>query len=245
MNLPRLSELIPWSIWEYLPKTAMGSDVFLIGGNPFQYRAYAAWHVKPLGTIEHTKTYRVKKAICDNEIGELEEVLNEGFDLETILDQRYPYTPLTLSAALNRSNITSYLLLRGANLEAKDGKGQTALMRATTFWQVESLLTLLSYGANPYTKDKYGFDCLEKARMRGQKAVETLLKDKFLSNDSSQDSSRANPTKFLLRFNNSLDSAFHDSASELFTHKSFLKSRFTPYPFNDTEGNYQFIFSSS
>ena len=56
------------------------------------------------------------KAILENKINDLKAVIDEGVDLNIILDKKYGYTPLTLSATLNRSAMIEYLYLRGANI---------------------------------------------------------------------------------------------------------------------------------
>src|SRR5271157_2078609 len=62
-----------------------------------------------------------------------------------------------------RESIVHYLLAQGADVNAQDHRGETALMRAVMAGNNESVELLLSYGATLEQKDRWGDTALMKA----------------------------------------------------------------------------------
>jgi len=63
-----------------------------------------------------------------------------------------------------QASIVHMLLLRGANPDAQDSAGETALMAVTTYGNVGALCALLESGARPQIKDNDGRSALDYAR---------------------------------------------------------------------------------
>ena len=113
--------------------------------------------------------YRLLRAITSNDLPSIKQLLDEGFDPNTIIDYKYGFTPLTLAAHLNQPELLEYLLLRGAMLDKKDGCERTALERAVGNFNLESLKMLMDRGAE---MGKAEFI----ARFKGFKSGESILK---------------------------------------------------------------------
>ena len=96
------------------------------------------------------------EAICEDEIGKVEELLDNGFNLTTKICHERNYDAMNLAAVLNRVQIIKYLILRGGLLEFRDNEGNTPLLNAVKNWQFESIRTLVDYGARTQVVDKFG-----------------------------------------------------------------------------------------
>jgi truncated hemoglobin YjbI len=83
-------------------------------------------------------------------------------------------TPLHMAARRGTVAIAELLLASGAEVEAKDTKGETPLRRAVNCGQEGVVRVLLAHGANPLCLDKQGSTPLESAR---QEAIRELLQD--------------------------------------------------------------------
>lgn len=68
----------------------------------------------------------------------------------------------------------SFLLDRGADVDARDGRGFTALHRAAEMGQLDLLVTLLEHGASPELEAE-GHTPLSLARARGESAIVARL----------------------------------------------------------------------
>jgi ankyrin repeat protein len=82
------------------------------------------------------------------------------------------------SAALSaRPEILNVLLKAGADVNAKDGAGSSALMRAVTsdFADVPRIQLFLDHGADVNLRDRNGDTALRKARQKGESQVAALL----------------------------------------------------------------------
>ena len=57
------------------------------------------------------------RAICKNDIQDVKEIIDEGFDLDSVIDYKYGYTPMILASVVNHPGILYYLALKGANVD--------------------------------------------------------------------------------------------------------------------------------
>jgi hemoglobin len=73
-------------------------------------------------------------------------------------------TPLHMAARRGHVFLADILLKAGADMEAKDSKGETPLRRAVNCQREQMVLFLLSRGANPFSRDKNGRTPEEGAR---------------------------------------------------------------------------------
>ena len=84
-------------------------------------------------------------------------------------------TPLISAAASHSANdermvkMCEFLVKRGANIDAVDEKGATALHHAASRYRPKTVAALLRLGADATRKDKKGKTALERARMYHQK----------------------------------------------------------------------------
>jgi len=70
------------------------------------------------------------------------------------------------------------ILLKGADINAKDGNGQTCMHLAACYWQKEVVQFLKEKGANLYELDNYGATPLhEAARVDNEEVVSYLVED--------------------------------------------------------------------
>ena len=76
------------------------------------------------------------------------------------------YTPLMRAAGLGQCSTVEQLLVRGADLEASDGWGRTALFHAVEFGQPEAAELLCERGASTDAKDGKGMTPLHVALSR-------------------------------------------------------------------------------
>jgi len=224
------NDYFSWETYEKLPKSGHGTDIFFFGGNPVRHKFYAAWHIKPSSVYPHTKRYRLLKAICEKDINEVKLVLDEGFDLSSDVDHKYNYKALGLASSLNRVGIIEYLLLRGADINAKDSQGNTPLMHAVVNFQYDAIRFLLDNGADLHAKDKYGFTAADKARFRGLASIA-----KHLDSQKNVVKTKSFPN-FTVNFD--FESWFEDPVAAIYKQKKYYDPKPKVYPFNNLEGVY-------
>ena len=85
--------------------------------------------------------------------------------VELLLDHRASLTPkdeypLIAAAQRSRSEIVELLLRRGADVNAADGKGMTALMHAAENGEADLVRVLLQEGADPNLENEFGYSAL-------------------------------------------------------------------------------------
>jgi truncated hemoglobin YjbI len=73
-------------------------------------------------------------------------------------------TPLHQAARMGRVSVAAVMLDHGANIEARDRKGETPLRRAVNCRKLEMIQLLMARGANPMAKDQRGRTPLSAAR---------------------------------------------------------------------------------
>ena len=86
-------------------------------------------------------------AICNNDVTQVENLLEEGLDVEDGEDESFHSSPLHYAVAFeNRSEIIRVLLKNGANVEARARHGATPLMIAASLNMVDSINILVKQG---------------------------------------------------------------------------------------------------
>ena len=117
------------------------------------------------------------KAILQGDIQRVEEALAENANVKS--RDAYGKTPLIIVIAegkLNRIPIAERLLSAGADVNAQNRNGETALIEAVHKDDIEVIQLLLRYEADIHKKDKNGNTALSIAAIRGNKTIEQILK---------------------------------------------------------------------
>lgn len=102
-------------------------------------------------------------------------LLDQGACIEgsEFMDRR---TPLMIAAELpDKEHILTILLDRGANINAQDRYGKTALIRAIEHKKLQSVRVLIARGADKTIVDVYGFNALHYAKQRERSQFVELL----------------------------------------------------------------------
>ncbi len=231
------NDYFSWKVYEALPKSGGGTDIFFFGGNPVRYKFQTAWHIKPESVFPHTKRYRLVKAICEKDINEIKSILDKGFNTDKeALEDKYGYYAAGLAAALNRVGILEYLILRGVDINTQDKNGNTPLMHAVMNWQYDAMRLLIENGADLNIKDNFGMNVLEKAKFRGLTSISTFLESQMGKQRT------VHFPKFKIDFD--FEEYFSDPCEVLYKNKKYYKSKPKVYPFNNLEGTYSASFVS-
>ena len=239
-----IGDVFPWSIYE---KLTFGLPYIpILGCSPFNPKVYTAWHMRPESVYPHTSKYRMLHAIIENDINEVKAVLDKGIlEIDSPLDEKYGTTAMTLASWFNRTAILKYLILRGAKIDNFDDKGNTALMLAVKNVNYSAIGLLISFGADMRLKDKYGLNCIEKAKMRGFESLMMFLEKKANERDEIIEKAKKNQRKRAWDLPNfDLKFSFEEvlSGDEIFKtmvlEKKYYRSKPVLYPFNDLKGSY-------
>lgn len=236
-----INDVFSWSLFEKL--SICRPYIPIIGCSPYNPKLYTAWHVKPESVYPHTSKYRLLRAIVDNDINEVKKVLDKGlFGVDQVLEEKYGTTPLTLASWFNRAAIMKYLILRGAEIDFFDKKGNTALMLAVKNVNYLAIGLLIENGADIKIKDKFGMDVIEKSKIRGFESLRNYLERKTKERDEIIKKSIANGRKKhwdLPKFDVKFSFEEKDEIYEkLVKDKKFFRSKPMVYPFNDLNGAY-------
>ena len=75
--------------------------------------------------------------------------------------------------------LCTYLISKGADVNARDIQDKTALHYAIQEHRLETAQLLLEYGADPFAKSRYGDDALQTACLKGAHQIFDFLKNKI------------------------------------------------------------------
>lgn len=89
-----------------------------------------------------------------------------GVSIDSSIDKKYGLNALQYAAVTNKFPIIEYLLLLGADPNAKNKLGLTPLMLTAMTNNLESAHTLTKNGCDVMAKDKYGKTALDMAKIR-------------------------------------------------------------------------------
>ncbi|CAG1964672.1 unnamed protein product [Fusarium graminearum] len=128
---------------------------------------------------------RLHDAARRGRVNDVKMLLDQGVSPAAFYDGK---SPLHTSAMHGNAESTRLLLEKGADIEAKDKTGWTALLIAATFSNHETLKLLLEKGADIEAKDKYGWTALliaarfskhETLKLLLEKGADIEAKDKY------------------------------------------------------------------
>ena len=103
-------------------------------------------------------------------------LVDAGADVDHKLLSVNQITPLIYVVGLGAEKFLALLLESGANIDAVDGQGKTALMHAIQKNRENMVAALLAHGADPRIKDNHGVDAERYAKKRGQKDIINQIK---------------------------------------------------------------------
>lgn len=109
-------------------------------------------------------------------LGTVKLLIEYGADIEAVSQNSIANTPISAAAWGNHLDIVSYLIDRGANVNAPNGRGATALHRAIDAGRLPLAELLLSHGADPNIRDVHGVTSFMAANQRGMSDLIELLK---------------------------------------------------------------------
>ena len=49
-----INDIFPWKIYDYLPKSSDGNEIFFFGANPLKMKTYSSWHLQTQTIYQHT-----------------------------------------------------------------------------------------------------------------------------------------------------------------------------------------------
>ena len=91
-------------------------------------------------------------AVKQGNVETVKRFLSQGMDVNSLSSSRY--TPLHISAGLDKRRITKLLVTNGAKINARDSSGQTPLHLSAGRGHLKMVKFLLSRGANPSIRDR-------------------------------------------------------------------------------------------
>lgn len=131
----------------------------------------------PDGALGDSREERLLRAVKTGDLRDAEALLEQGADIET----RHPgngWTPLMWAATRENAQGVRLLAGRGADLEARDTRGQTALMNAARWGRLVGVDALLAAGAKVGARDRNGWTALMWAAFKGQARTAAFLLDR-------------------------------------------------------------------
>lgn len=113
---------------------------------------------------------KLLEAALDGDLLTLKAALAEGAHLES-RDLRLDLTPLMLSIYRDHAALLKFLVAKGANLNARNPRGQTPLMMLASGGQLDLVDFLLQAGADIDARDEFGNTALLWAAYWGHREV--------------------------------------------------------------------------
>lgn len=159
------------------PKNFSQNSLMFIHNHVFQPYRNVSWHSERHFPQFHSMRHQAMQAVCKGDIEKMEDlILNQNFDINSIVDQQGKFTALSLACHLDKLEMVHFLDLMGADLDSARGKlGNTPLMTATMRWNNRIVEYLIERGVDPYVTDKYGFTAGKKAEMKQLKTITSML----------------------------------------------------------------------
>jgi ankyrin repeat protein len=127
-------------------------------------------------TTAHETSDAFSIAVASGDIASVKAQLAQGADLERENDAD-GRTPLFVAVGNMRLDMASFLLEKGANVQAQDKFGMTPLHVAVQSRQKEMVALLLKHAANPNARDARGISPFQLARANSTPEVVQLLQD--------------------------------------------------------------------
>ena len=91
-------------------------------------------------------------AVKQGNVEKVKRLLAQGMDVNSLSSSGY--TPLHISAGLDKRRVTKLLVINGAKINARDSSGQTPLHLSARRGHLSMVKFLLSQGANPSIRDR-------------------------------------------------------------------------------------------
>jgi hypothetical protein len=164
---------------KYLPIDAGGNFFF-----PFHMYSLATFREYPKSQwssfdlrsfFPHTDKFKLKVAICHDDLQLIKTILNRGFDVNAVIEEERCLTAIGMAAMLGKEQMVEYLVSRGADVNARDKEGNTPVMLSVVYDQPATLKKLVEMGAELKSKDQYGYTAMDKAVNRGREHLTAFL----------------------------------------------------------------------
>ncbi|CAI2378080.1 unnamed protein product [Moneuplotes crassus] len=251
VDYEQIDAKVPDSIWELWPKTHNGINLRFIHNILIRDREEVAWYSPKVDTIFFSDNrYKLVYAICQEEYGMIQQVFDEGFDLNTPLDYKRGLNAFALATDLDKLEVLHFLeLLESSKVslnkiaerntqttipeDISHGHRLTPLMIAVNSWNVRMVEYILSRNVDPTIKDKYGFSAKDKARVKNLNTISNIIEDYEEKYDPSEAekyySSKIKEESKILEYEKVYVNSFE--ASEYYTKKPSDLFKFHSHPF--------------
>ena len=146
--------------------------------NPIRVSQTSNWFIPvsiSLLEIDYRLLFRFTSAAARGDVSSVNEMLDAGVPVDSV-DPKNRWTALRWAALWNRTDVTQFLLQRGADVNKQSGYYHfTALHRAACDNHIGVIEVLLKHGASTNIKDNRGRTPIDVARERNYEAAIRLL----------------------------------------------------------------------
>ena len=132
--------------------------------------------IKDTGFSRKNETLDIFKAIRNNDVEAVDNYINDGEDVNLILDHD-GFNFLMWASEKGHVEIIDLIIKSGADINAETISGYTALMYASGNGQIGAVKTLIDNGSNIYAKSKNGDTALSLATNNPYEVILQVLKD--------------------------------------------------------------------
>jgi hypothetical protein len=169
-------------IWNYWPKTYNGENLLFLHNVFMKPHKIISWYGARVGNIFFLDNrYKLVYAIWEERYDLIDEVVKDGFDINSPLDLKRGINSFALASELDKLEVLHYLELQGANadnLSRPSSKFKlTPLMLAVENWNVRMVEYLLKRKIDSRVKDDFDFTAKDKANIKNLHTIGNILGD--------------------------------------------------------------------
>lgn len=173
----------------------------------------------------HTDAFKMKIAICHEDLPLISTLLSREFDVNSIIDSKKQWSPIGLAASLGRVELIEFFFSHGSGLNLRDFEGNTPLMLAIIYDHPAAVKKLIKLGASLDARDRYGYTAMDKARNRGKDTIA-----EYLENITQQETAViVNPITYKLEDYEYLDKRSAEEIIKKYKSERYYKPIMYPY----------------